>query len=393
MSLISGTRGAGNGLAANQQVDVWKTLMLVEPYNTPVMQYTFMGNKPAKPVYNPQGKYSWMEDEFPGHIATTTANVTASSGTLTLTSGTHLSADDFALFRTDDLVIINNAANGDQMGYVSAKTSTKVTFTATSGSLSDVAKDDTIHILSNFNSEDASKISGLDTVESEVYNYLTIMSDTVGMTGREEAGRHYSSGLSFAEKLQKKQKEMKLRFERLALLSLNAGKTSATMVKSWGRGALGTFTTNLTDYGSALSLSSLDTFMKNIGAKGSTRRTIYAGTNVYYAIQSIVRDKIGSLPSVVKGAFGVNIMTVYYGDLELTLIKDPVLDGKYTDYALGVDLDRVVGRYMANDGKGSRKFRIEMNTQTPGDDIQEAKVLMDLGVQFMNESTGGWLMT
>ena len=51
--------------------------------------------------------------------------------------------------------------------------------------------------------------------------------------------------------------------------------------------------------------------------------------------------------------------------------------------------DKFTGRFMGNDDKGSRKFRMEANVETPGDDVKDTKLLSDIGCQYMNEETGG----
>jgi hypothetical protein len=46
---------------------------------------------------------------------------------------------------------------------------------------------------------------------------------------------------------------------------------------------------------------------------------------------------------------------------------------------------------MANDKKGSRKFRIEANVETPGADRTETKLLADIGLEFPLQETAGYL--
>lgn len=390
MSIIQGVRGAGVGNSANQKVDVWKSLMVLKPYNTPLTQYAFMGGKPAKAVANPRGKFSWFEDEFLPHQTATSDGITASGATLTLTTS-NVGAINF--FNSDDLVLTEET---EEMFYVSSVSSTQVVLTTVNGgNATNLTSGHNVKILASVRSEDATQRTAYDTQETEVYNYLTIMDATVSQTNREIAGENYTDGLSFAEKIAKKQEEMKLQFERLAFLSKSAGtiSQSSNMIKSYGKGALGFITTNVSDYGSALSESAFDSFLQDVGAKGSMRRDLYCGSDLYYPIQSLIKAKIGSLPQVTKGAYGVDITKYHYGGLTINLIYDPVLDGKFSYYGFALDPDTVVGRYMKNDRKGSRKFRIELNTQTPGADYESAKLIMDLGIQIMNESKHGILYT
>jgi hypothetical protein len=75
----------------------------------------------------------------------------------------------------------------------------------------------------------------------------------------------------------------------------------------------------------------------------------------------------------------------------IKIVWDPVLDGKFVNWGITIDEGNVKGRHMGNDDKGSRKFRIEANVQTPGTDRKETKLLADIGVQIEQEETMGVL--
>jgi hypothetical protein len=52
----------------------------------------------------------------------------------------------------------------------------------------------------------------------------------------------------------------------------------------------------------------------------------------------------------------------------------------------------VIKRFMGSDEDGSRKYRLESNIKTPGQDTKEAQLLFDQGLQIKCEETGGWLI-
>ena len=71
MAIITGIRGAGNGVSANQKPDIWQSLMILKPYETPAMQFAFFSGKKTKEVSNKMGKYSWFEKKtFPDSTTT-----------------------------------------------------------------------------------------------------------------------------------------------------------------------------------------------------------------------------------------------------------------------------------------------------------------------------------
>src|ERR1035441_3315162 len=96
--VISGVRTQDNGvLANNQRPDIDTTLKVLEPYQTPFLQFLFFSNKQSKPVINKSGKFSWFEDEYQPYQSTVKAAVTAST-TLTLTSANFTDLTIFKLF-------------------------------------------------------------------------------------------------------------------------------------------------------------------------------------------------------------------------------------------------------------------------------------------------------
>ena len=75
----------------------------------------------------------------------------------------------------------------------------------------------------------------------------------------------------------------------------------------------------------------------------------------------------------------------------VTLVWNPVLDGNATYSGYTIDEENVMLRHMANDEKGSRKFRIRSNTQNPDINGSETEILSDVGLQVEHECTHGKL--
>ncbi len=389
--IISGQRGGGNTLAANQKPDIWSTLGLLEPYSTPATQFLFFGSKRQKSVMNKQGKYSWMEDELFPHQAEVAVDVSAGSDEYALTS---TNVPLVAIFTVNDLVMLEQT---DELMYVSAAAATTATLASPSGATVTTtltaAGVNGLKILGSFFTEGSAQPVAESTKEIEVTNYLTTMKKTVSTTGRDQAGEAFTDGLSQAEQAQKAMKEMKFQFERLAMISPSSGNASSAgaLVQTWGKGLLGMLTTNSQTTTTAnLTEALLDTFLAAIGEKGSPNKILYCGSDKYYKIQTLMKAKIvPNLSNAIMTKYGVEVIRYKYGHLSIDVIWNPVLDGKYTDWIIAVDKDKFVGRFMANDLKGSRKFRIERGTETPGTDGTTDLLLSDIGAQYINEETGG----
>jgi hypothetical protein len=68
---------------------------------------------------------------------------------------------------------------------------------------------------------------------------------------------------------------------------------------------------------------------------------------------------------------------------------NPRMDGKFVNYGFAVDWENIKMRYMANDDKGSQKFRIEEHVETNGESVSSVKIYADLSIEIPNESKHG----
>lgn len=390
--VISGVRSVGAGLAANQKPDIDGVLRLIKPYQTPLTQWMYFGDKQSKVVTSKTGKFSWFEDEHMPHQTTVKAATSLTGITLVFTS-TYATNIDY--FKANDLIYIEAT---DEMAYVSSVTaSTNFILTHIDGSTSLTALGaDAVGTylkkIGSVNSENNSTPSFLSTKEVEANNYLTIFTEGVASTGRDQAGEAYTDGVDHDAQVMKKMEEMKLQYERNFILSISSGvKTASNIQTTYGKGLKGFFTSNAQNYSGALAEGDWDEYLEDIFAKGSMTRKHYCGSGQFMDIQKIVKDKVGSLPQTVTTSYGVRFFNYIHGMGDVEIIRDPVLDGKFANWGFTVEGDQVIPRHMANDKKGSRKFRIEANVETPGTDRTETKLLADIGIQVNNQELGGYL--
>lgn len=397
-AVVSTVRSSATALAANQKPDIDTVLRLIKPYQTPLLQWLFFSNKQGKVVLNANSKFSWFEDEFLPHqttVTTTSAISLTSTYYLNLTSS---NCADVSFFKLNDLVYIE--AN-DELAFVSTvASSTDITLTKVHATIPTAltaiaaGSDGTyIKIVGSWNLENNEKVTSVTTQEIEVFNYCTIFNEGIGTTGRDQAGKNWTDGKTHDEEVAKKMEEMKLMYERNMLFSTVAVTTGTTtaLKKTVGKGLKGFFTTNSVSYTGAISEVALDAFFTQCFAKGSMNRTFVVGNNLFNGITKIAKDKQGSFPSVIDSSFGGRINTYLHGMGDVKIVRDPVMDGKFTNNGFLFQEDQLIPRYMGNDKKGSRKFRIEANVETPGADRTETKLLADIGIQVNNQELGGYL--
>ncbi len=387
-------RSSGAMLTANQKPDIDSVLRLIEPYQTPILQYIQFSGKKSRVVRNQSGKFDWFEDELFPH-QTVIISAEGLSGASPDTIVAEAADVDITVFKLGDLVYID--AN-DEMLYVSAQTvGTSVTFAHPDGSTAptawvaaDIGKQ--VRVIGSMFDENSGIPLALSTQEIEVVNRLTIFNESVGSTGRQQAGDAWTNGTSHDEQVAKKMKEMKLQYERNFIYSLSTSVVTVSNIqRTYGMGLLGFITTNTQTYGGALSETVFDNYLSDVSAKGSDQRDHYCGNQQFMEIQQIVKDKLGNFPPVQKSAYGVRFHTYIHGMCDVNIIRHPLLDGKFTNAGITVERKNLIGRHMANDKKGSRKFRLEAGVETPGADRTETKLLADIGLQFPNQETAGTL--
>ncbi len=394
--VVSTVRSSATALAANTKPDIDSVLRLIKPYQTPLMQWLFFSNKQSKVVLNKNSKFSWFEDEYLPHQTTVTAAVNLTSTYyLNLTSS---NCADVSFFKLYDLVYIE--AN-DELAFVSTVTSsTDITLTKVHATiptaLTAIAAGDIgsyIKIVGSWNLENNEKTTSLTTQEVEVYNYCTIFNEGIGSTGRDQAGEDYTDGKTHDEEVMKKMEEMKLMYERNFLFSNVAATTGTTTAtkKTIGKGLKGFFTSNAVSYAGAISEVALDNFFSQVFAKGSQNRTFVVGNNLFNGIAKIAKDKQGSFPSVIDSSYGGRVNTYIHGMGDVKIVRNSLMDGKFANAGFIYQEDQIIPRHMGNDKKGSRKFRIEANVETPGADRTETKLLADIGLQVNNQELGGFL--
>lgn len=396
--IISTVRSSAVGvLAANQKPDIDTVLRVLKPYQTPLMQWLFFSNKQSKVVLNKNSKFSWFEDEYLPHQTTILAAITLTSTYyLTLTTTTNATAVDF--FKLYDLVYIEYT---DELAFVSTVTSTTeiiltkvhATIPTALTALDAGAIGSYVKIVGSWNLENNEKNTSLTTQEIEVFNYCTIFNEGIGTTGRDQAGQNYTDGKTHDEEVAKKMEEMKLQYERNFLFSNVAVTTGATTAlrKTTGKGLKGFFTTNAVSYSGAITQVALDAFFTKVFAKGDMQRTFVVGNGLFNGIAKIATDKQGSFPSEISPTFGGKINNYVHGMGDVKIVRDAVMDGKFTNSGFIFQEDQIIPRHMGNDKKGSRKFRIEANVETPGADRTETKLLADIGIQVTNQELGGYL--
>lgn len=375
-------------VSGNQMPDVDRMLYLLAPYQTPLLQHLYFNKvNGGEKVINENGKFSWFEDEYYQYQTQLSGSGISGNGS----SEDNIGLSDSTWIASGDVLFVEST---EELVYVDSIESSEVDITHIDGS-SEIhpATSGYVKKVGSRNHEFATARTAVSTKEVEKENYCEIHSESVTTTGRYQAGRKYTNGKKHKDQVRKKITEMKLEIERNFMFSTDKGSTPVTTDyrHTWGEGALGRITTNKTSYNGALTESALDNYFQSVFAKGSKRKKHYAGSNQISAINTILKDKSGYTFMDNVKEYGLDLARYRTPFGLVDLIWDPVLDGKFINYGMTFDSESVKLRYMDSDEKGSRKMRVEENVQTPGTDGKQTKLLLDVGIQIVNEEENGIL--
>ena len=258
----------------------------------------------------------------------------------------------------------------------------------------------TIRKIGTLDHEYAGTRTAVSTQPIQVSNYLTKFNESVGMTGRQQASKTYTNGMSFKDQIDKKVDEMKLLYENNFKFATQSGVKTVTGADgntynaTYGKGLQGMITTNVHTY-TTLTEPIIDAFLATIfSTGGSGVKDLYQGVNQSLAFAKIIKDKIMVPGETIVEKYGTKLTRYVMTQGTLNLVWDPTMNGQYIDWGFAVDPDAkkpLKMRFMSDDDKGSRKFRIEKHVETPGTDGRLDKFLADIGIQVPNQEIDGIL--
>lgn len=387
---LIGVQSSASAVAANQKPDIEKILFIRKPYQYPIFQWLYfaLGQK-AEVVRNQNGKFDWFEDDFfPHQTELSGAGIAGGSA-----SEDNIGVVDKTMFAEGDILFVDSTL---QLVYVDSIASNEIDITSMSGANITAATSGLIRKVGSRNNEYSLARASVSTKEVNLYNYLTLFNESVTMSGRRQAGDSWTNGKTFEAQILKKVDEMKFMYERNFIYSTEKGSTTETNSEgtfhvTWGEGFLGRYTTNKTTY-TTLTETALDEYLMKVSQRGNLKKMHVAGSAQIMAINKIVKDRFKVEPKPITTKYGIDLVEYVIPGCTLQIMRDPVLEGsKFTNWGITFDNEFVKMRYMANDNKGSRKFRIERNIEDNGRDGTKAKVLADIGIQLPFEQSGGIL--
>ena len=381
-TVIAGPLESTSVLAANQMPDEDRMLYLLKPYQSQFFQKLYFSNRKSKEVIDSTGKFSYFEDVLYPHQdllnATGIVGGASSEDAIGLTNPSYFAQDDILLVEeTEELVYVDSVAGGN------------VDITSMDGGLITAAASTYVKKIGTRVLEINTPRVAQSTQEVHVSNYLTIFSESVEMSSREQAAKHFTNGRTYDEQIEKKALEMKQMFERNFMFSTESGRdTSGTYATTWGKGFLGLVTTNRVGY-TTVTETALDTFLQGVyDTGGSNERDFYLGSTLSIQINQLIKNYY-NITGIPAREYGVDLMKYLLPFGMTNIYWNPRMDGGFKTKGFAVDWEYITMRYMAPDKKGSQKFRIEEDVEVNGSSSGKAKLYADIGIEIPNEIVHG----
>jgi hypothetical protein len=396
MALITGVAGTGARVSTNVKPSIDEMLRVLEPYQTPLLQWLYFGKKQSQVVKNKYGKVEHFEKQFVPHQTTVTAAISESSG-LSLTAS---NVTDVTFFNIGDLVLIEGTGELAQVSSGTVGSTPVLTHINGSTSLSALTSAHVgtyLKVIGSRNFEFTATSGRLSMIQKEVnnYNYLNIFTKYVTTSGRDEAGEAWTDGISHDEEVEIQIKQLKLEVERYLMFAPERGyATSGNERVTYGYGFEAFISTNVNTYTGDLQEAAFDSHLKSVFKKGSNRKVHMCGVEQREDIEKFMKERytLQQQPGqkTMWAEYGVEANTYRTFSGLTTIIWNPVMDGKYENYGFTMDEDNIKLRFMAPDKTGPRKFgmrKIDLGRNRG----TETEILMDVGLQVMHESTHGIL--
>ena len=392
--IIQNVLGTDAIVESNVKRDIDTMMKIIEPYQTPLFSWLFLQDRNSSKVTSRYAKYEWYEKEFLPHLEQLVASVTESSG-LTFTASTHLASID--QFNVNDIVLFEE---NDEMGFVESINSTTLVIQHIDGSSTLSSLSDTDHYLRIIGKrvfEYHGRLEARTVKEVQKFNYLNEFPAYITTSGRYEAGEAYTDGTSHDELVEQRFRELKKEIEHYMWFAQSKGYvTSNNERATWGEGVDGVLSTNVNAYAGTLTETQFRNHIKAVLKTGGTNRKLhFAGTEQMDDIEVFMNQKYSLMQNPKELSqfeeFGLVAKTYRMFSGIVSLIWNPLFDGKYENTGYTLDIENVKMRYMANDKKGSRKGRIRPNTQDNDKNGTETEILFDVGLQLEKEVTHGKL--
>lgn len=381
---VSGARGTSNVGPVAAIRDVQESMITFKPYQTPILTKLMSEKARKKSTFNQT--FEWMFSALlPRTDTVTLAGGASSEDNITVGDSTlYQAGTKFVVDATGEVLIVDSIAS-------SQIDVTKIgSGNITAGTVA------TVHFLGDSFEQGSSSATAKSVNKERAYNYTEIQKRAVHLTRSQKATAEYG-GQDWDRNKLDRMEEFKFNLEMSLLKGIRGSGTgvqngSFTQYQSGGMfDTTAAFIYNNYQYsGSAPSESwFFNTFLKGVFAKGTSRKRLYAGSNLIQAINDY--SKVKTQTKVEATEYGVDIQKIKCPFGMLDLVWHPLMDGDVfanQGVALDMGIDTVKYRYLAGNGE-NRDLNFEEFDYVKESDARKGQWIGEIGWEIQGNEYHG----
>lgn len=374
MATITGARGTSNILADQRRIDMSADIDLLEPDAAPLALLSKRAGKAA----TGNSTFNWLEDTLKPRFSATSGTATTTATTVNVTSG------QGSYFEQHDLV--RNTRTGEIFRVVSVATDALTVVRNANGDLTTgVAMNsaDELLILGSAQPEGDTSRAARSNNPTKATNYTQIFRLPWELTETLRASEQVTTTSDWANQARKKGIDHAKDIEYAFLFGKSFEDTSGSQPRRGTAGALSYISTNTLDAGGTLSEAEWNQILRTGFRYGSRNKVVLASALVGSVLNQFA---VGRL-QVRQGdnTYGLAVTDYISPFGRVNVVTHWLLEGSvYSGYAIGLDMDEVKYRYLAN-GDSNRDTHIRTNIQAPDSDTRKDEYLSEVGLQFGQE--------
>ena len=368
MATITGQRTTTGILSDQLAIDLGDRISLLEPDSQPLTVFSRAAGK-ARTVAT---KFSWLEDSSEARFDA------INNGAGYADNATSIVVDNGAYFAEHDLVLITRTTEMVRVTAVATNTLTVVRGVGSTAAA--ILDNDELYILGSAQPEGDTSKPARSSNPSKQTNYRQIFRDPFQSSRSLLASGFQVNPNDWAHQSKKSAIEHAKSIELNLLLGRKSLDTSGSTERRTTGGLLSFITTNQTDAGGTFTEAEFNTAMRQAGRYMRGRRLALASSAAVSALNSFPAAKQQVMGSSDK-TYGLNVTNYQSPFGSLNLVYHPLLEGtKYGGYLVGVDLDEVTYRYLAND-EYNRDTKVIPNIQANDLDGRKDEIKTECGLQ------------
>lgn len=326
-------------------------------------------------------KFEWFEKDLPARWDQVNNGAGYTSG------NTSIVVDNAAYFSVGDVINVPRTAEKMLVSTVTTGTQTLVVVRGVGSTAAAALVDnDDLQIIGNAYTEGSLSGAEKSHIETNPYNYVQIFRTPLGVTGTEMESQNYI-GADRPRLRAEKNIEHRIDLERAMLFGeRNIDVTSTNNPRRYTGGLFYFLTgaTNTKDFGGIMTEPEIESWLQDtFSHTGSGNSRLLLASPLWITVlDQIAAARI--MTSSGDTTYGITVKQWVTGHGTLNVVKERLFENGaggngYAGFAMALDLDRVMFRYMNN-----RNTKLRVDIQAPDLDGVKDEYLTEAGLQVAN---------